>query len=377
MDKLLVSAKYLLIADYRSLYGNAYETDELKNDAKITAGVLSGANLIDFCLSQSTLNFACAGMGWIGVFVALLANFGLMFLKNKGGELSARKREGSHLLSMGGFFTLVSLSAISSIASGIGAELTNNQSGLVQIKTAQIIEKEAINLKSRNRPIKAEYEMKQQVLNSKKIELSKMSENDPNRDRAILEISGTYYQRHGGPNNGPAVNWDTYSDKDLPLDQLVPRLKKRVDLEEQAISGDWEKKLAKRSEIGNDLLFVKQELPNLYAQHFKNDEEFRSGTEAIEIAAFNFFSNLSKGDFSKIAMSLFFASLSIATSIGACTLVIVFANNKEAQMSWSEAVRDERDRLLYEMEKPPAQTNPSNEERNSSRSDVPSHDLAI
>jgi len=362
MEKLLNGAKYLLIADYRSLYGNAYETDELKDDAKITAGMVSGANLTDFCLSQSTLNFACAGMGWIGVFVALVANLGLMFLKNKGGELSTRRREGSHLLRMGGFFMLVSLSAISSIASGIGAELTNNQSGLVQIKTAQIIEKEAINLKSRSRPIKAEYETKQQVLDSKKIELSKMSENNPNRDRTILEISGTYYQRHGGPNKGPAVNWDTYSDKDLPLDQLVPRLKKRMDLEEQAISGDWEKKLAKRSEIGNDLLFVKQELPNLYAQHFKNDEEFKSGTEAIEIAAFNFFSNLSKGDFSKIAMSLFFASLSIATSIGACTLVIVFANNKEAQMSWSEAVRDERDRLLYQMENPPSQIIPSNEE---------------
>ena len=325
----------------QDLYGEAYVTPELKSDARLAALVLSLANILDACLSQEILVAAA------GPIFGTCINGGLLVAKNSLGTLVVRKREGSRGTRIVCLCAFSSLNLISCLVSGTGTEMMLNKSGIAQVKAQQIYLDAENNTKRFQAPSKAKAEEAQKECDkAEKDYQSKtyLPEFHPTRDAAWVKAYGMTRER--------SKKWDL-NEGGIPLCVKSQMLGDRVKEEEQQfkLALEWDKKLLKRSQISNDLIFIKQEFPNQFDLYFDNNGNFKSGVEAFATANYSFFGKLSKGDLAGISLSLLLAGISISTSIAACFLVVTFANNLDAQKSWSESVKRERDRRLHERQK--------------------------
>ena len=222
-----------------------------------------------------------------------------------------------------------------------------NKSGVAQVKAQQIYLDAENNTKQFQPPSKDEAERAKKECDKAEEEyksLRHLPEFHPTRDAAFVKAYGMTRER--------SKKWNL-AEGGIPLCVKSNLLFEKVKKEEQQFKLDleWDKKLLKRSQISNDLIFIKQEFPNQFDLYFDNNGNFKSGVEAFATANYSFFGKLSKGDLAGISLSLLLAGISISTSIAACFLVVTFANNKDAQKSFIEAGARERDRILNERRK--------------------------
>jgi len=319
----------------KDLHGTAYVPPELKSNAKLAAVVLSLANILDAFLSQEILVAAA------GPILGTCINLGLVVTKNALGTLVVRKREGTRgtrIVCLCGFS---SLNLISCLVSAPGTEMMLNKSGIAQFKAQQIFLTVEDNATRFQPPSTTKYQEAVKECDTALKRLEGLPASDPNRDAAYVRTHGMHRER--------TKKWNL-EESGIPLCVRSQMLFEKVEQEKQQhkVALDWDNKLLKRSQINNDLMFVKQEFPNQYALYFDNNENFKSGVEAFSTANFSFFGKLSKGDFAGVALSLLLGGISIGTSITACFLVVTFANSMDAKKSHSEAIEMERDRILHE-----------------------------
>jgi hypothetical protein len=334
---IVTKIQHTVIANPEELTGSSYINPELRKDAKIIGSMLTGANLIDAVCSQGLLNNAFGGDPF-GIFLALVTNLIILKIKNDAGIAIVRARPGTFLTRVVGTFSLLGLSTLSCSISGVGTELTLNQSGLADTQASQIIEKEKVRITAL-KPDTSLYDRAQAECDESKKQLDLLPGTGALHNTKYVLTYGMFRERNR--------KWEL-TESGIPLCPKADLLKQQVVEQSTSISKDWEKKMNTRSKIGNDLEFLKQEMPGQYKKYFTDNGEFRSGVLAIELAGQSFYSKLSKGDFASLGASLFFSSLSIVTTVAACGAVMAFPSNLDAKLSWDGRIARERDRILYQ-----------------------------
>ncbi len=124
----------------------------------------------------------------------------------------------------------------------------------------------------------------------------------------------------------------------MPLEKRVLRLEKEAGAIKAQAKQAWQNKLANRQEVGDDVLFLKQQMPELFARHFDDNYELRSGTETIRLATLNLNNKMKQGDIAGLGFPLFFLVLSVITSGAACCLTVTHAQREDTAMSHDDAV---------------------------------------
>jgi hypothetical protein len=307
----------ILVVNPRDLIGSNFENPELIKNARITSFILTLGNWIDAVLVQSLLTFA---VGWLP---GLLINWIVLVLKNIFGLAIVRTCLSNSFRTVA-IFGLIGLSSLSCLTTGVGTELTLNQPGLIDILASQIvqIEEKRVNAIKPDTTLSKESKDECEKAND---ELKNLPPTGPRHDTAWLKTYGRNEER--------GKKWDL-KEAGIPLCERARLLKEEEVKQLVGPRASWENKVAARSKIGNDLMFLKQEMTGQYQKYFTDNGEFRSGVEAIKLAHQSFYGKLVKGDFAGLSASLFFSLLSIITTITACGAVITFPSNQDVNMSW-------------------------------------------
>lgn len=345
-DSLLKQGKDLLIAEPKDFYGTAYVTDNLKQEAAVTAHTNTAANLVDFISNYSLYYFAFKSLGDIPAFIlgALLDAF-ILWISNLTATATAKRRAKNVSWTKAGLGGMIALNLLKSLISGIGGELLLNQPGLNQQMAAQLIEQQTERVEKLKKLDSPRYLNTVQRCEQGRAELAKMGRNHPRRDSLYIELNGSWGDRNR--------NWSTLPLEQLPICLQIPRLEKEAYAAYEKAKQQLNQKLIRRADIGNDLMFLKQEMPAVYSLAFtdKGDiysAEISSGVAAVAIATNNFFAKLVHGEFASLGFSLFFFSISIITSAVAVFMTLRYAELEEVQRSRNEALARERDLWLEE-----------------------------
>jgi hypothetical protein len=341
-------AKGQVFARGDELYGNAIVTPKVKDDANVTARVATGANLLNFVGIMPVLLFSFKSVPLLGAPLALVSALLLLKFSNDTAAAVARGARGCKTwAASAAIFGFIPLSLIQSLVSGISTELFNNQSSLIQYRAKELVEqrfvgedKQLASLKVLSSPA---YLAAQRQCNTGQAELQRLPKTDPRWNSLQVRLYGSYNERN--------KDWSSLPLNMLPVCERVERLEQENQVKVDAAETRLQGLRASQIRLGNDVMFLKGNVPSVYQQHFQaqagsSEEEFRSGAEAVAVAAEHFFTNLAQGRWNQLGLSLFFFSLSIITSTAACVMVIYFGRREDVQMSWSDEIRQERDRWL-------------------------------
>lgn len=322
--KKLVSS---LINDPQDLYGKIMASKDVKHHAELTAACTNIANLIDFVSNFPFFLYAFQFLATpIGFSLSFLSNGLLLVFSNKVATIAANKTKHGHFWSKVGVGTMIALGILKSSVSGVGGELLMNQPELKKILAQELIDEEQAKVEElKELGTSPELEARKQELKQKETELNSFDRTHPRWNSLYVEINGSWSDRDRDWSQAPA--------EQLPLSELVKRLEKEAARAYETAKASLDEKLVKRSEIGNDRIFLKQEMPNVYDTAFTENGEIASGTKAIELAMVNFFGKLITGQWLSLGFSLFFFSLSVLTSSASILLTLRYANREDVQQS--------------------------------------------
>ena len=124
-----------------SLHGHYRVTPELKKSARATAAAMTASNWIDAAGGMPIFFFAAKSftlipaLGFSLVMTALVLHFG-----NALSVVSVQGRKGHITLAAAAFIPLILLNIVQTLATGIGAEVFNNQPELAQLRAREALD---------------------------------------------------------------------------------------------------------------------------------------------------------------------------------------------------------------------------------------------
>lgn len=334
LKRFLVNLGRLLVADVNDFSGKAIVTQELAASAKVTARVVTVSNSIDFCFNFPFFVYAFRFLGPIpSVLASLAISIGVLKFGNDTAAAVASRQSSNRFWSHAAFLCLVLINLVQSVASGIGTELFGNQMALSQLKASELVEQRLTlaerSIEEMQVPSSEEYRNAASKCEEGERQLSNLPRDDPKWHATYVELYGRWSEQDR--------DWSRVASESLPSCRKVDRLLAEVSGSSayQNAQGQFSEAMSKRAEIGSDLFFLKEQYPPIYALHFDESGELKSGIEAVRLATLNFLGKLQQGDFSGLGFSLFIFSISSITSLAACLLTAFHALNPETQMSRS------------------------------------------
>ncbi|WP_319420338.1 hypothetical protein [Pleurocapsa sp. FMAR1] len=333
---------YLFFANPEEYYGRTFVTDDIKASAVQTAGAVSVSNLTDFASNFPVLFFAFTNIGLIPCLVVSSSiNYFILLFGNYTAAAVSRGHKNSRSWSRSAAAGLISLNILQSLVSGVGMELFNNQSNLKQMLASQLIEEQKAKVDSL-KDSKIEhpgYDDYMQECTKGRQQLLELPANDPRRHTLYVRILGEYKDKDR--------DWSAVNFEKLPICHRLTRLEQEnVEAYKQA-KEYLDSKLIIRSKMGNDLVFLKQKLPDVYNQSFQGDnDEIISGVTAVAISMDSFFGRLIAGDFFNLGLSLYFFLWSIISSTAFILMTIQFARRKDVAKSFDKDLELKRDMWL-------------------------------
>jgi hypothetical protein len=326
----LLFLKNLLFANADEFHGQNLVTDELVDHSRLTARVVSIGSLLNSITNQPILFFAFKDFGNVfAIGASLVLNLLIIKFTNDNGTAVAGRKSGNRAWARTGAAAILAMSLLQSVAAGVGSEALNNRPQLARLKALELIERQSRNLE--DMPVTSiEVERARQDYEATLREYQNTPKDDPKWDALYVKLFGRWVERHR--------DWSQVSPENLPLEQRVLRLEKQAAKPKREARQAWAQKLARRQQIGDDVLFLEQEMPQLFARHFNENYELHSGTETIRLAAINLYNKLMHFDLAGLGFPLFFLILSMATSGAACWLVLAHARREDTEMSRNDAV---------------------------------------
>lgn len=315
-------------ANPQQFYGKKWVTDELVEHSQLTATVISTASLVNAITNQPILFFAFKEFGVLAFIFSPMLNLLLVRFTNENGTAVAGRKRGNKNWAKAGAAAMIAMSILQSLAAAIGSEALNNRPELSSLKALEIIETQTQKLEDIPATTPAylsarqEYEQLRQELPNDR--------NDPNWDTLYVKLYGSWSDRDR--------NWRTVPTENLPAEQRMFRLREEaIAIKEQA-QQDWSNKLAKRNQIGDDVLFLAQEMPQLFARHFDENYQLISGTEIIRLAMLNLTDKVMRFDIAGLGISLGWMVVSVVSSAAACWMTLAHARREDVIMSRDDAV---------------------------------------
>lgn len=341
VQKMVQVSQGVLLANPKELHGKNYVTKELEEHSKLTAAVISISSLINAGTNQPLLFF---GFQDLGVILALAFSLSLNVLivkfTNDNGTAVAGRKPGNYPWAKAGLAAMIAMSILQSLAAAVGSEALNNRPELSNLKAQELIERQAQKLAAipvMNEAAFAacqEYEIN---LN----EFRKMSRGDGSWDTMYVKLFGRFADRDR--------DWSTVPTENLPLEQRCLRLKQdAIAIKEQA-QKNWSNKLAKRHELGDDVLFLEQEMPELFHRNFNDNYELRSGTETIRLAMLNLAEKAMRFDLAGLGFPLGFLVLSVISSAAACWMTFAHSRREDVAISRNDAIGEAIEAYLEDL----------------------------
>ena len=345
-QRLSDAGKFLLglvIANPEDFHGKAAVSETLVEHSRLTARLVSVSSLLNFFTNSPLLFFAFKDMGGLAWLMAVVTNGLVLKFTNDTATIVSARKPGSYAWSKLAIGAMLLMNALQSFVAGVGTELLLNQSGLSEFKAELLIEEQAVRIERlKDIPNPKYAEVKLECANGE-AELNRMPRNNPRWDSLFVQLYGTWSMGN--------ADWSKIAYDRLPVCRKKERLQEEAYLAYETAKANLEAKLSIRAEMGNDLVFLRREMPLVYQQHFSTEGEIVSGLEAARIAILSFFSKLQSFDFAGLGFPLFFLLLSLITSGYACVLTIAHSGRLDTQQSFSDVVARERDRWLEDRRK--------------------------
>lgn len=333
--------KTLFLANPDEFHGTAYVTPELKEHSKRVAAIVSASGLYDFFTNASLFYLSFKSLGFVpGLVLSLVVNQVLLKFGNDSAAVASGHKPSTKLWARAGVFGLVSVNVIQSAFSVVGMELLLNPTGIAELKASTLIQEHEQKIESLRNLSDPRLQAAKRQCQENRQKLETMPKDHPMRQSLYAQTNGYWNQEQ--------MDWSQVPEAQLPYCPLAERLEKNSLQIYENTKAQWEAKKVKRLELGNDVTFLREAVPNVYNFHFDEHGEMRSSIEATAYAVLNLRKKLLDGDLAGLGMPLFFWSLSIATSWVACVLTIHHARRPDVQMSRSAFVAQERDRWLEE-----------------------------
>jgi hypothetical protein len=334
----------LLIADPKDFHGTAKVTKELKREAANTANMNTLANWLDFASNFPLYLYSFKSFGGIlGFTLALLVSGITLSICNVAASTASNRQKHNISLSNKAVGVMIALNIVKSLFSGIGIELSLNQSGLNQQMANQLIEEQIVRVEKLKKLDDPQYHNTLKRCEDGRKELEKMGRKHPRRDSLYQELFGSWPERDRA--------WEGVPLEQVPICKRIERLEQQAYAAYQAAKDTLNQKLVRRADLGNDLAFLKEEMPQVYLTKFTDrgdisTSEITSGTDAVAIATVNFFGKLIRGEWGSLGISLFFFSLSVITSAAAVLMTIEYAKREDVKKSRDEEIAQKRDEWL-------------------------------
>ncbi len=322
--------KNLIFANPEEFHGKYYITRQLEEHSRLTARVISVGSIFNAITNQPLLFFAFKDFGLIlGLSASLILNLLIIKFTNDNGTVVAGGKSSHRPWSKVGTWGMIAMSTVQSIAAPVGMEAMNNRPELARLKATELIERQTQTLE--DMPVTTiAYERARQEYEEALQKFQMMSRSQGNWDTDYVRLFGAWEDRDR--------NWQEVPTENLPLEQRMLRLQQEAGAAKEQAQRDWGEKLAKRQQLGDDVLFLQAEMPQLFALNFQANYELRSGTETVRLAALNLYNKLIQGDLAGLGFPLLFMFLSVITSGVACGLSLAHAQREDVAMSRDEAV---------------------------------------
>ena len=330
--------KNLLLANPREFHGKHYVTGELEEHSQLTARVISVGSIFNAITNQPLLFFALKNFGsGPAVVASIVLNLLIVKFTNDNGTAVAGRKRKNLAWTRAGATAMVAMSVLQSVAAGVGMEAMNNRPQLARIKAESLIAEKT--QKIQEIPATTEESRKaRQAYERALAKLNRLPKSDPEWHTTYVKLYGRWSERN--------KDWTQVKTENLPLEQRMLRLEKEASKQKQQAQKEWNQELAKRGQIGDDVLFVEQELPQMFQRHFNDSYQLTSGTETVRLAALNLYDKLKTGDVAGLGFPMFFALLSVVTSGAACLLTLTHAQREDVAMSRDAAVGEAIDAYL-------------------------------
>jgi ascorbate-specific PTS system EIIC-type component UlaA len=338
--KWLKAALGLLIANPKDFHGKALVKPDLKKHSRQTASMVSVSTLFNFFTNFPLLFYAFKSIGSLGVafLLALITNGLILRFTNDAATAVSANKAGSRLWSQVALLAMLLMNGLQSIVAGVGTELLLNQSGLSQLKAKSLIENQRNQIESLKALDNPEYKATKRRCESGAAKLDNMERDNSRWDSLYVQLYGQWHEHDR--------DWSQVPTDQLPICEKMKRLHEEGLREYQQAKAEWEAKLKIRSQMGNDVAFLKQEMPVLYQRHFTEDGKIASGVEAARLAIFNFTNKFQQQDWAGLGFPLFFLLLSLVTSGMAMALTVAHAYREDTQQSFHDEVAAARDAWL-------------------------------
>lgn len=330
----------LLFADPENFHGKALVSQDLKKHSRRTAAMVSVSTLFNFFTNLPLLFYAFKSFGSLGValLLALVTNGLILRFTNDAAAAVSTNKAGSRLWSQVALLAMLLMNTLQSMVAGVGTELLLNQSGLSQFKAKLLIEKQHDRVEALKALDNPKYKEAKRRCESGEAKLENMERDHPRWDSLYVQLYGQWHERDR--------DWSQVPTEELPICEKMKRLHEEGLQKYQQAKANWEEKLEIRSQMGNDVAFLKQKMPLLYQRHFTEEGKIASGVEAARLAILNFTSKFQRQDWAALGFPLFFLLLSIVTSGMAMALTVAHAYREDTQQSFHDEVEAARDAWL-------------------------------
>lgn len=346
LRRVLAHLQGLVFSDPREYHGTAFVTQTLRQDAEVTSRVVTTSNIIDAFGNFPIFLFAAGGtMNLLGWGLSLFSTLALLKIGNDMSTTVARGKEGSKAWALwAALLGFIPLSIVKSFATGVGVELINNRSGLSQMLAAELADQRLVEtqqaLEDSRQITTPSYQSAQQRCVDGKADLQRLAKDSPLWASTYVNLYGQWNERRD--------DWQTVPFEKLPVCRQVTRLEEAANRAYEQTQAQYQELQTARQALGNDVTFLQTHYAGVYSQHFTPEGEIKSGVEAVSYALSSYLDKLQSGNWNQLGLSLFFLLISVLTSTVACYLVIAYSRRQDVQMSWSESLRQERDRWLNE-----------------------------
>jgi hypothetical protein len=335
-QSLLEKTASLFIASPEDFYGKVYVTNELKKHANLTAHTNTIANLVDFISNAPFYYFSFQFLGNIpAIILGLFLDSGVLYFSNITASTAANRNQKNRSWANIGMVGMISISIVKSLVSGIGVELLNNPTGIQEEAANYLIaeQKQKVNdLKTLDSP---QYNNAKKQCEIGEANLKNLSKNDPKYHSEYVKYRGKWSEMD--------KKWDNVPLEQIPVCIRATRLEKDNYTVYENAKNNLNKKLTRRTEIGNDLTFLKQEFPEVYNFNFDDNGNLKSPVTQVQMATLSFFGKLSRGEVANLGFALFFFSLSIITSAAAVFITITYSCREDVLKSRDENFARQRD----------------------------------
>ncbi len=340
------------------LHGKQAVTRGVRDQSHLPAQMLSASTMLDFVGSLGLFKFIFQSSP-LGAFPPALVFSGLLlFLSHLsgGGMVNRLKSNGMASVSMAVF---LAIATAQSLTTGIGVFLFSGQAKVVNHRAAELAASDFERRRQRiaswrdpatNRLLLSDLATCEQNMRR----LDAVGANNPAYQQLSVETFGLWQDRRVPPTGQPRWVLQDWARERWPI---CPRaaankadLERRIDGESRQL----EQLEQKRQEAPSATAFLRQNQPQVFAEHFRvlpdGTVEMKDSLKAAG-TAWNFFWFPPADSRSDLTISLLLMWISIGTSAAAFLFLLRFSLKDETKMSFSEACGHHRAELLSELQR--------------------------